>query len=323
MGLRWGLLSTARINDAILEGARGTEAAEVVAVASRDAGRAQEYAAEHGLERWHGSYEALLADPEVDAIYNPLPNSLHVEWSVAALEAGKHVLCEKPLTRRAADAEAAADAAERAGRVLVEAFMWRHLPQTRRLRELLDEGAIGRLRAIRASFSFPLARPGDIRFDPELDGGSLMDVGCYCVSGARLVAGTEPERVLGEQVLGGGGVDVAFTGLLRFPDDVLAAFDCGFAAAHRHDLEAVGEAGVIRLADPWHGKHPGIELRRGTDVEHVAVEQADPYALQFEDVARAAAGEAMPLLGREDTLGQARTIEALYASAEERTPQWH
>ena len=164
MGLRWGLLSTARINDALMEGARGTDAAEIVAVASRDAGRAEAYAGGHGIARFYGSYDALLADPEIDAVYNPLPNGMHVEWSVRALEAGKHVLCEKPLSRRAADASAAFDAADAAGRVLAEAFMWRHLPQTRRLRELLDEGAIGRLRAIRSSFSFPLARPGDIRF---------------------------------------------------------------------------------------------------------------------------------------------------------------
>ncbi|HEX8105617.1 MAG TPA: Gfo/Idh/MocA family oxidoreductase [Solirubrobacteraceae bacterium] len=311
MGLRWGLLSTAKINGAILGGAALTDAAEVVAVASRDAARAEAYAAEHGIARAHGSYEALLADPEVDAIYNPLPNSLHVEWSVKALQAGKHVLCEKPLTRRAADAEAAFDAAERADRVLMEAFMWRFLPQTARLRALLDEGAIGRVRAIRSSFSFPLARPDDIRFDPALDGGALMDVGTYCVSGSRLVAGAEPVAVEGVQVLGGKGVDIAFAGTLRFPDDVLAQFDCGFAHAQRHDLEAVGEDGTLHLADPWHGREPVIVLRQGDEVSRIECEQADPYALELEAFAAGA-----PLLGREDAVSQARVIEALYASAE-------
>ena len=313
--LRWGLLSTARINGSLLGGASGTPAAEVVAVASRDRTRAQAYAAEHAIARAHGSYEELLADPEVDAIYNPLPNSMHVEWSIRALEAGKHVLCEKPLTRRAADAEAAFDAAEAAGRVLIEAFMWRYLPQTRRLRELLDAGAVGRLRAIRSSFSFRLADPGDIRLTPRLDGGSLMDVGCYCVSGSRLVAGAEPEAVHGEQVLGGEGVDVAFAGTLRFPGDVLAQFDCGFAAARRQNLEAVGDAGTLWLPNPWHGHDPVIVLRRdGEAEERIACEREDPYAAELTEFARAVAG-APPAWGRDDAVAQARTIEALYASA--------
>ncbi len=175
--MRWGLLSTANINRKLLAGARGTDEATVVAVASRDRGRAEEFAREHGIERALGSYEALLEDPEVDAVYIPLPNSMHVPWSVRALEAGKHVLCEKPLTRRPAEVEEAFAAAERAGRVLEEAFMWRHHPQTLRLRELLDEGVIGRLRMVKASFSFPLADVSDIRMQAGLDGGSLMDVG--------------------------------------------------------------------------------------------------------------------------------------------------
>ena len=203
--MKWGLLSTANINRKLLEGVRGTDEATVVAVASRDRSRAEAFAREHGIERALGSYEELLADPEVEAIYIPLPNSMHVPWSVQALEAGKHVLCEKPLTRHPADAEAAFAAAERSGRLLMEAFMWRHHPQTRRLRELLDAGVIGRLRLVRASFSFPLDEAENIRLNGELEGGGLMDVGCYCLSGSRFVAGAEPERVSAEQVLGGKG----------------------------------------------------------------------------------------------------------------------
>ena len=316
--LRWGLLSTARINGSLVAGARATGAAEVVAVASRDGARAEAFAREAGAERAHASYEALLADPEVDAIYNPLPNSLHVEWSIRALEAGKHVLCEKPLARRAADAEAAFDAAERAGLVLAEAFMWRHTPQTRRLRELLDGEPVGRLRLIRASFSFPIASRDDIRMSAALDGGSLMDVGCYCVNGLRFVAGAEPERVHGEQAGGGDGVDIGFTGMLRFPGDVLGVFDCGFAHPARHDLEAVGEGGSLFLPDPWHGREGVIVLRRdGEAPERIECERADPYACELEDFARACdpAHPAPPLLGRADALGQARAIEALYAAA--------
>jgi xylose dehydrogenase (NAD/NADP) len=316
--MKWGLLSTANINRKLLAGARGTDEATVVAVASRDRSRAEQFAREHEIERALGSYEALLEDPEVEAIYNPLPNSLHVPWSVRALEAGKHVLCEKPLTRRTAEVEVAFAAAERSGRLLAEAFMWRHHPQALRLRELLDEGVVGRLRLIRAVFSFPIehSEPPDIRLNAELDGGALMDVGCYCVSGARLVTGAEPERVTGEQVIGGGGVDIAFSGTLRFPNDVLAQFDCGFNVAHRHELEAIGEDGSLLLADPWHGRSPGITLTRDGAVETIEVPEANPYSCELADFARAARGEAPPRYGVEDALGQARAIEALYAAAE-------
>jgi len=315
--LRWGLLSTARIGGALAHGARATDAAEVVSVASRDEGRARAHAALVGASRWHGSYEALLADPDLDAVYNPLPNSMHAEWSIKALQAGKHVLCEKPLGRRVADVEEAFDAADASGRVLAEGFMWRHTPQAAKLRELLDSGAIGTLRSIRAGFSFPLTDQQDIRMLRALDGGSLMDLGCYCVSGARFITGAEPERVHGEQVIGGDGVDVAFAATLRFPGDVLAQFECSFQAARRHDLEAVGEEGVIRLSDPWHGREPVIELRRDGDdgVERIEVEAVDAYAAELEEFARVAAGSP-PRWGREDALAQAAIIQALYASAE-------
>jgi predicted dehydrogenase len=315
--MRWGLLSTARINRALLAGAAATDAAEVVAVASRDAERGAKFAAQHGIPRCHSSYEALLADPEVDAVYVPLPNSLHLPWSITALEAGKHVLCEKPLSRRVADVEAAFDVADSAGLVLAEAFMWRHHPQVARLRELLDSGAIGRLRLFRSVFSFPIASQDDIRLSAALDGGSLMDVGCYCVSASRLVAGAEPERVHGEQVLGGDGVDIAFSGTLRFGGDVLAQFDCGFALPLRMEVEAVGEAGSLRLTDPWKGTHPAIELRNADGhLDRRECERANPYACELEDFARAAAGEKPHPFGRADAVGQARVIEALYESAE-------
>ena len=237
-------------------------------------------------------------------------------WTLRALEAGKHVLCEKPLTRRPAEAEEAFAAAERAGRVLEEAFMWRHHPQTLRLRELLDEGVVGRLRMVKASFSFPLADVGDIRMQGGLDGGSLMDVGCYCLSGTRLVAGAEPERVYAEQVIGGDGVDVALAATLRFPGDVIGAFHCGFSVGRRHHLEAIGDEASLFLADPWHGASPGIEIRRDDGVEHVEIEAANPYARELADFARAVRGEDGVRLGAADALAQARGIEALYRSAE-------
>jgi D-xylose 1-dehydrogenase (NADP+, D-xylono-1,5-lactone-forming) len=315
--VRWGILSTARINRALLGGAREAEGAEVVAVASRDEARAAAYAAENGIVTVHDSYEALLADPDVEAVYVPLPNSMHVPWSIRALEAGKHVLCEKPLSRRAADVEAAFDAAERAGRILMEAFMWRYHPQTDAVARLVADGAVGKLRVVRAAFGFTLA-PGEanVRWSGELEGGALMDVGCYCLSALRLLAG-EPERVSGELVEGGEGVDARFAGLLRFPGDVLGSFDCGMDVPQRAGLEVVGETGTITSADPWHGAQIRI-LRPDAEPEDVPVEVANPYRLEVEDVSRAIREPAhSPRLGRDDALGQARAIEALYRAAAE------
>jgi len=311
MGMRLGLLSTASINRLVLAGARASDDVEVVAVASRDAARAEAYAGEHGIERAYGSYEALLADAEIDAVYISLPNSLHVDWSVRALEAGKHVLCEKPLTRRPEDVERAFDAADRAGRVLAEAFMYRHHPQTRKVAELVSEGAIGDLRAIRASFSFPLADLENVRMRPELDGGALMDVGCYCVSGARLLAG-EPESVHGVQRLGPTGVDTTFAGVLRFPGDVVATFHCSMDLPGRQELEVLGTERTLLVQAPWRSDLGGDVLLDG---ERVEIPEGNAYRLELEDLAAATRGDREPLLGRADALGQARTIDALYGSA--------
>src|SRR5436190_310606 len=195
--VKWGIISTAHINRLVIPGAKASPKVGLVAVASRDNERGEAYAREWGIERAYGSYEALLEDPEIEAVYISLPNTLHVEWSVRALEAGKHVLCEKPLSRRPEEVEAAFDAAGQTGRFLMEAFMYRHNPQTRRLKELVDEGAIGELRLVRSAFSYALYDETNIRLRMDVEGGSLMDVGCYCVSGSRLLGG-EPEHVYGE-----------------------------------------------------------------------------------------------------------------------------
>ena len=315
--MKLGLLSTARINELLVAGARLTSGVEVVAIGSREPGRAEAQARELGIPRAHGSYDALLADPEVEAVYIALPNSLHAEWSVRALQAGRHVLCEKPFSRRPDDVARAFDVADGAGLVLGEAFMWRHHPQARRLVELLDQ--IGELRLIRASFSFLLERPGDVRLQAALDGGALMDVGCYCVSAARLLAG-EPLAVNAQLVGGGDGVDVRLVAWLRLAGDVLATVDCGLDMAARDELEVTGTRGVLWLDDPWHARTPGIELRRKGSLEHIGVESLNPYACELEDFAAAVAGERPPRFGREDALGQARTIAALYQSAEANRP---
>jgi predicted dehydrogenase len=311
----WGFLSTARINDALLRGIAALPDAQALAVASRDQSRAEEYARVNQIARAYGSYDELLADPDVDVVYISLPNGMHVEWSHAALEAGKHVLCEKPLSRSASEVERLFDVAESRGRYLSEAFMYRHHPQTRRLRELIDEGAIGELRLIRGHFSFN-CDPTDPRMFAGMQGGGLMDVGCYPVNISRYLAG-EPERVSAEQLLGGDGVDVVMAGVLRFSGGVIAHFDSGLAMPHRSEVEVVGSTGVLRVASPWLPGPDGIELwRDGADTaEVIPLAAADTYSLEVSDLGAAARGERAPLLGRGDALGQARTLEALYASA--------
>ena len=312
--VRWGILSTADINRFVIPPLYESPASDVVAVASRTQERADAYAEEWGIARAHGSYEALLDDDEVEAVYVSLPNGMHVEWTIRCVEAGKHVLVEKPFSRSAAEVARAFDAADRAGRLVMEAFMYRHHAQTRTLAELVRGGTVGEIRLIRATFSYTI-RDGDARLDPTLEGGALMDVGCYCVSGSRLVAG-EPVLALARQVVGPTGVDMRLAGTLVFPGDVLAQLDCAFDLPLRQGLEVVGADGSLVLASPWGCRDPGIEVRRGGESERVEVEDVDRYRLQSDNFSRAIRGVEPPLLGREDALGQARAIEALYASAE-------
>jgi D-xylose 1-dehydrogenase (NADP+, D-xylono-1,5-lactone-forming) len=289
-----------------------------VAVASRDAGRAERFAARHALQPF-GSYEALLESDAVDAIYVALPNALHLEWATRALAAGKHVLCEKPLSPRPAEVAAAFEAAERHDRVLAEAFMWRYHPSTRLAQRLVAEGAIGDLRYLKGTLSFTL-EGRDPRLEKALDGGSLLDLGCYCVAAARLFAG-EPDRVHAEQVMAGAEVDVQMAGTLRC-GDVLAQFDCGFNLPRRDRLELVGSEGELHLPDPWVCRQPELMLNG----EAVAVPgdltftDAEGYGLEIEAISAALlAGRPLPF-GRDDAVAQARALEALLRSAREREP---
>jgi predicted dehydrogenase len=317
--MRLGLLSTANINQMIITGAAESPEVEVVAVGSRDAGRAEAYAREHGIARAHGSYEALLEDADVDAVYISLPNGMHHEWTLKSIEAGKHVLVEKPYSRRAAEVEEAWDAAERAGLIVMEAFMYRHHPQIRRAKELVESGVIGRLRLVRTWFSFLLRDLTNVRMLPELDGGALMDVGCYTVSGARLFGG-EPEKLVAHQVTGPSGVDVDFYITARFPNEIVARLDSSFTMPRRQRLEVIGEEGSVVLEAPWRVDWGGgLYIDREDGIERIEVPQANPYRLELENLAGAIRGEAQPLLGREDALGQARMIEAAYRSAETAT----
>jgi xylose dehydrogenase (NAD/NADP) len=312
--VKWGILSTADINRKVIPGAHASGKVELVAVGSRDRARAEAYAREWEIPRAYGSYEELLGDPEIEAIYISLPNTMHAEWSIKAVEAGKHVLCEKPFTRHPEEVDAAFDTAERNDRLLSEAFMYRHNPQTAKLAELVRDGAIGELRLVRSAFSYGLYDESNIRLRTDVEGGALMDVGCYNVSGSRLLGG-EPERVWGEAWFGPSGTDWVFTGTLRFPGDVIATFDCGTALTSRDELEAIGSEGSLFLDDPWHCVHPVIELRGEGSIERIELEPVDSYRLELENLSDTIRGEAELLLGREDAFGQARALEALHRSA--------
>jgi xylose dehydrogenase (NAD/NADP) len=317
--VKWGVVSTADINRKVIPGAHASDKVDLVAVASRDQVRAGEYAKEWKIPRAFGSYDALLADPEIEAVYISLPNTLHCEWSSRALEAGKHVLCEKPLSRHPDEVSATFDTADRTGRHLSEAFMYRHNPQTRRLQALVAEGAIGEVRLIRSVFGYSLYDPDNIRLRTDLEGGALMDVGCYNVSGSRLLGG-EPEHVFGEAWFGPSGTDWVFAGTLRFPGDVIASFHCGTALPEQDELEVIGSEGSLFLDDPWHCLNPVIELRRDGEVERIEVDVEDSYRLELENVSDAIRGEGELLLARGDAMGQARTLAALHESATSRSP---
>jgi predicted dehydrogenase len=318
--VKWGIVSTADINRKVIPGAKASPKVDLAAVASRTKERAEQYASWWEIPRAYGSYEEMLADPEIEAVYISLPNTLHCEWSIRAVEAGKHVLCEKPLSRHPDQVAAAFEAAERAGRLLSEAFMWRHNPQTAKLRELVDEGAIGELRLVRSAFSYGLYDEENIRLRTDVEGGALMDVGCYNVSGSRFLAG-EPLRVWGEAWYGASGTDWVFAGTMRFPNDVVASFDCGTALPDRDELEAIGSEGSLFLDDPWHCNVPVIELRRdGKPVERIELEPQDSYRLELENVSDAIRGEAELLLARNDATAQARVLEALHRSATTHRP---
>jgi D-xylose 1-dehydrogenase (NADP+, D-xylono-1,5-lactone-forming) len=318
--LRWGLLSTARINAALLPALAAARRSELVAVASRDPQRAAEYAREHGIARAFGSYEELLADPRVDVVYNPLPNSLHAEWTIRAAQAGKHVLCEKPLALSVAEVDAIAGAAGKAGVVVAEAFMYRHHAQTRRVRELAESGALGELRLVRGGFSFELTRPGDVRLFPELGGGCLWDVGCYPISLARLVAGAEPEQVFGWQRLGPTGVDMTFAGQLRFPGGLLAQIDSSFEAPFRTDLEVLGSKASLRVAHPYKPEaSETLRLVRASGVEEITISAPGPlYLGEVQDLEAAVLDGARPAVSLEDSRGNVAAIAALLRSAREK-----
>lgn len=314
--LNWGLLSTARINRALIPPLQVSKRNHLLAVGSRSQATADAYAKERKIPRAYGSYEALLADPEIDVIYNPLPNHLHAEWTIKAVEAGKHVLCEKPLALSVDEVDAVKSAARKHGRVVAEAFMYRHHPQTLKVQEVIRSGSLGTLKLIRGSFSFVLAREGDVRLNPEWGGGSIWDVGCYPISYARTVVGEEPLEVFGWQVTGPTGIDETFAGQMRFKEDVIAQFDSSFVIPFHAFMEIVGSEGTLNIPKPFKPEvNEKVYLIRGEKIETIKVKGQELYLGEVEDMADAILLGNEPRVTLDDSRANVAVISALLASA--------
>lgn len=315
--LNWGLLSTAKINRALIKPLRASKRTRLLGVASRSQSSADAYAREWNIPRAYGSYEALLADPEIDVIYNPLPNHLHAEWTVRALRAGKHVLCEKPLALTLDEVDAIISATRETGKAAVEAFMYRHHPQTLKVKEVVDGGAIGQLQLIKGAFTFILTREGNYRFVKEFGGGSLWDVGCYPISFARMIVGEEPAEVFGWQVSGPGRSDESFYGQMRFRNGVHAQFDCGFNSPFRSFIEIVGTEGTINIPVPFKpGLKNEIYIYRGDKLETVKIKGQELYLGEVEDLCDVILHGKPPRVSLEDSRGNIAVILKLFEAAQ-------
>ena len=322
--VRWGVLSTAKIGiDKVIPATAAAERCEVVAIASRDLGRARAAASELGIPRAFGSYEDLLADPDVDAVYNPLPNHLHAEWTIAAARAGKHVLCEKPLATTSADAERMIQACEAEGVLLMEAFMYRLHPTWEAVTSLVASGRIGELKTVQSWFSYFNDDPGDIRNLVETGGGALYDIGCYCVNLSRMLFGAEPERVGGsvlrDPVMG---IDVLTSGILDF-GDVVATFTCSTRAEPDQRVHIYGTEGRISLEIPFNippDRPTRVSLTAGGDppvrpeTEVFTFDPANEYTIQAERFAAAVLDGGRVPIPPSDAVGNLRVIEELFRS---------
>ncbi|MGD9172628.1 MAG: Gfo/Idh/MocA family oxidoreductase [Desulfobacterales bacterium] len=323
---KWGIMGNATIArkcviPAICKSGNG----KLVALATRSPAQAEQVVAENRIEHIYDSYEALLVDPRVELVYIPLPNHLHHPWTIKALKAGKHVLCEKPLACNAREAREMAAVAKDAGRLLMEAFMYRFHPRSRRIKQLIAEGAIGAPRLVRSAFCFRMADsewsdPPNVRLNPEMGGGALLDVGCYSVSVARWFLGAEPSQVQAQAEYDPGGVDVHMVGSLSFAANGLASFEASFITALQQTYAIAGSNGVIELPHnafvPW--ENEAIFYVRGRDQEtgqtH-SVPGADEYQLMVEHFADAVMGRTELRFPITDSIGNMRVLDALAQAA--------
>lgn len=322
--LRWGILGCAAIADrAVIPAILASETGQLMGIASRDEAKAKNKAEQFNIPKHYGSYEALLADPDIDAVYIPLPNHLHKQWTLAAAQAGKHILCEKPLALNAEEAQEMVDACKEAGVHLAEAFMYRHHPRIARAKEILASGEIGDLRAIRGCFTFNgAANKNDIRFVKEWGGGSLFDVGCYPLSAARLIMGVEPEAVTVHALFSPehGDVDMMASGLVEFPGNVALSFDCGMWATYRNELEIIGTEGTIVLTPSFlpPADQDGLTIHVGNQIRKEDAYGTNAYVIQCDQFARTVWGEEAPAFSAQDAVSNMRLLDACVASARAR-----
>jgi D-xylose 1-dehydrogenase (NADP+, D-xylono-1,5-lactone-forming) len=319
--LKWGLLSTADINRALIPPLRNSPRNVLEAVASRTQERADTYAHEWNIPRAFGSYESLLADKEIEVIYNALPNNLHAEWTIKALHAGKHVLCEKPLVLTLQEADAIAQAAKETGNIVAEAFMYLHHPQTLKVKEIVDSGVLGNLQIIRGLFTSTFAKKDNYRMTREMGGGSLWDVGCYPVSCMRFIVGEKPREVFGRQVEAPSGIDESFMGQMQFENGVLAQFVCGFSSPFRTSMEIIGSKGTLNIPVPF---HPGlfvpaasekIFLQTGEQIETIEIPYHELYVNEVEDMADAILDHKEPRVSLSESRDHVDMILGLFESA--------
>jgi D-xylose 1-dehydrogenase (NADP+, D-xylono-1,5-lactone-forming) len=314
--LQWGLLSTARINNALFRPLRESKRNDLLGVASRSETTARAYAAKNRIPKAYASYDEMLADPEIDVVYNPLPNHLHAEWTIKAVEAGKHVLCEKPLALTPAEVDAMAAAAQKHKRVVTEAFMYRHHPQTLKVKEMIDAGLVGQVQVIRGAFHFVLDHENDIRLDPAMGGGALWDVGCYPLSYTRMLLGQDPVEVFGWQAQGPTGIDVNFTAQMRFANGVLSVFDCGFRSNYHTFIDIVGSEGVLHVPVPFSPyKRSVLQLFKNNEPRTIRLQGQDLYRGEVEDMYEAVTTGRPSHLPLADSRANVATILALLESA--------
>ncbi len=318
MTLKWGILSTANIGRKVVTPAiQASAGSEVVAVASRDKGQAERYAEELSIPEHYGSYEALLENPEITAIYNPLPNSLHLPWTLKALESGKHVLCEKPLGLTAAECRQMAQAAEASGMVLMEAFMYRFHDRTQKLFELVQNGTFGTLQLIRARFAFTVADSQNIRLSAALGGGSLMDVGCYCVNVVRSLAGGQPNAVQASATWKQD-VDETLTATLEFETGLTAQIDCALNQPRYESVELFGTEGFCKVESAFLPGSDETKLTyttRQAGVTQLEFPAQNQYEKMVEHFARYVTEGRSPQYGALEAAQNMAVIGALYESA--------
>jgi len=322
--IRWGIMSTARINKAVLDPIRWAKRSELVAVASRNLDKAKAYAAEKGIPKAHGSYEALLADPDIDAVYNPLPNNLHAEWTIKAAEAGKHVLCEKPIVSTLAELDRVEAAAKANNVTVFEAFMYLHHPQTLKVNEMIQSGKLGDLQLIVSWFNFylPPENAGNIRLNPDLAGGSTWDVGVYpnSLSIVMSQAGA-PVEVWASQINGETGVDVAMAAQLKFANNVTAQISSGFRSPFRQGAHFIGSEGRLWVDDPWKPGDEGAQdsriifTNKDDEEETIVIPATNPYLCEVEAMEACVLDGADPVVPLSLSRDFLRSVLAIYKSA--------